>query len=86
MASYHPKTKVYGLESSKKSKKSQYAREKDPYSPEKVMQFAGEFDDLIKNRHLGREGIIHFETPGARKNRKIEEEIIREENGKAANL
>mgnify|MGYP006975315025 FL=1 len=46
------------------------------------MQFAEEFDDLIKNRHLGREGIIHFETPGARKNRKIEEEIIREENCK----
>jgi len=82
MSSYHPKTKVYGISASSRSKKTKYIREKDPYSPEKVTKFAEQFDDLIKNRHLGREGIIHFETPGARKNRKIEEEIIREENGK----
>lgn len=81
MASYSRNTVVYGSNTAK-SKKSNYDREADPYSPQKVNQFTEEFDELIKNRHLGREGILHFEAPGQKKRRLLEEEAIRQENCK----
>lgn len=81
MASYARKTIVYGTGSAH-IKKSNYNRQADPFSPEKVNEFTEEFDELIKNRHLGREGIIHFEAPNQKRNRKMEEQVIKQLNGK----
>jgi hypothetical protein len=81
MASYARNTNVYGSAKSR-NKKSTYNRDVDPYSPEKVNQFTQEFDDLIKNRHLGREGITHFEAPKDKRRRQLERERIERENGK----
>lgn len=74
MASYSRHTKVYasGKNTHHHSKKSAYAREKDPYCPEKVNQFTEEFDELIKNRHLGREEVTHFEAPRDKRRRIVE--------------
>jgi hypothetical protein len=84
MASYARHTKVYGSGKSGKnrSKKSKYTRDIDPYSPEKVNQFTEEFDELIKNRHLGREEVTHFEAPRDKRKRLVEQAKIKEENCK----
>jgi hypothetical protein len=85
MASYARHTSVYGT-GTNRSKKSNYNRDVDPYSPQKVNQFTEEFDELIKNRHLGREGVTHFEAPKDKRRRELHEEMIKDYNSKCWNL
>ena len=65
MASYHNKTVVYGS-ASKPDSNAKGQKRHNAYSPEKLNQFAAEFDDLIKNRHLHRQEIIAFSNSRSR--------------------
>jgi len=46
-----------------------------------VNEHTEEFDEQIKNRHMNREGITHFEAPIDKRLRELEEERIRLLNG-----